>query len=80
MTDLLLWVDDRWHLDGRGIHAGGVLEIKLKDGWREFRIESEDNGGTLVACHRIGHLQFTCVVADRNWPPGSNEPLRWPTF
>ncbi len=81
----LLWVDHRWHLDGRGIHAGTTLEIKLAGvgrsdhgGWQAFTIESQDSGGTLVACHRIGHLEFTCVVADRHWPASSVEELRWP--
>lgn len=35
----------RDYLDGRGVHAGELLEIKLDDGWRVGRYEIEHHRG-----------------------------------
>jgi hypothetical protein len=73
-TAQLEWIDDRWHLDGRGIHAGSFLEIRWPDGtWEAVRIESADRGRTLFA-HFVHHGQRCCV---RVVPDGCDHPLRW---
>lgn len=41
------WINDRWHLDGRGIHAGDFLELKVDTGWQTLRVESRDCGRKL---------------------------------
>lgn len=44
------WTDDRWHLDGKPVHAGEVMEIRWPDGtWECVRIESTDSGRKLFA-------------------------------
>lgn len=48
----LYWTSEpegRWHVDGRGIHAGAVLELELADVWIKVRIESSNGGRNLVA-------------------------------
>jgi hypothetical protein len=40
---MLKWIDDRWHCDGRPIHAGDGMEMQFPDGtWLHVRIESQD--------------------------------------
>lgn len=78
----LHWTDGRWHLDGRGIHAGDRLELYLPQGevmngrkvkWLPVRIESYDRGRGLTAWLDIGGLDFIHTI-DPN-----NDELRWPT-
>lgn len=47
---LAYWQEQRWHVDGYGIHAGDVLELELGDRqWIRVRVESMNEGRTLVA-------------------------------
>lgn len=75
-TQQLEWIDDRWHLDGRGIHAGQSLEMLWPDGtWEAVCIESEDCGRKLFAYFDY-HGRSLCVRVDSEayYPL----PLRWP--
>lgn len=66
------WIDDRWHLDGRPIHAGCQMEIRWADGtWEAVRIETGNHGRTLYA-YSEHHGQEFCIVVDE-W-----KELRWP--
>jgi len=71
----LEWIDNRWHLDGRGIHAGESLEVQWPDRtWQRVRIESAEAGRKLFA-HFDYHGLGLCVRVD----PEAYEPLqlRW---
>lgn len=69
---MLSWTNDRWHLNGRGIHAGDCLEIRWPDGtWGAVRIESSDRGRTLFA-HFDYHGMPLCIRVD------DSVSLRWP--
>lgn len=69
----LEWLDDRWHLDGRGIHAGDFVEIRWTDGtWEEVRVESGDRGRRLYA-HALYHGERIAVEID-----DTRHALRWP--
>lgn len=69
----LYWEDDRWHCDGRGIHAGCIMELKGADGtWFEVRIESADRGRRLIAFKLVHGTGFTCSI-DLDY-----DQLRWP--
>lgn len=50
---MMQWTDERWHVDGRGVHAGDMLELRCGDGrlwrWMPVRIESKDSGRELYA-------------------------------
>jgi len=73
----LLWIDERWHLDGRPIHAGTLLEILWPDGtWELVRIESDDRGRNLYA-HFRHHGRSVSVLAHRPTWTGTL-PMRWP--
>lgn len=59
----LRWTESRWHLDGRGIHAGDILEIRaLKPPdnvggmWFRVAIESQDAGRVLFAHFELDGL------------------------
>lgn len=69
----LEWIDDRWHLDGHGIHAGTTVELCGADGqWFPVRLESANKGQTLIAFTRIHGLDFTKRI-DTEY-----DQLRWP--
>lgn len=75
---MLTWQDDRWHLDGRPIHAGTIMV--LIGGGRSrnvIRIETTNRGRTLLAFKRFNGLDYVhtidCDIVDG---PGS---LEWPT-
>jgi hypothetical protein len=71
-TSQLEWIDDRWHLDGRGIHAGCNMEVQWPDRtWEVVRIESADCGRRLYA-HFDYHGQGLCVRVD-----DGDYTLRW---
>jgi len=74
----LKWIDDRWHLDGEGIHAGERMEVCWPDGvWETVRIESGNCGRRLFA-YFVYHSMSLCVkVADLDGN-GEIRPLRWP--
>ena len=70
---MLQWIDDRWHCEGRGIHAGDRLELlEGDDAWREVRVESQDGGRVLLACSEID-----ARMCERRIDP-ERERLRWP--
>lgn len=69
----LVWHDDRWHLDDRGIHAGEQLELRGYDGqWFAVRVESGDRGRRLIAVIGIHEIDFYCTI-DPEY-----DRLRWP--
>jgi hypothetical protein len=71
----LTWIDERWHCDGRPIHAGSQMEMQFPDGtWVEVRIESANLGQKLFA-HFDYHGQ-PCVIHVLEW----QNQLRWPPF
>lgn len=62
---LLEWFDNRWHLDGQGIHAGESLEVRWPDGtWERVRIESQDCGRRLYAHGMQYHGVDLCIRVD----------------
>jgi len=74
-THRLTWDGDRWHCDGRAIHAGVLMELKGAYGgssWFEVRIESRNRGKDLVAVAKIQGLDFTYGI-----DPECDQ-LRWP--
>ena len=74
---MLEWIDGRWHLDGRGIHAGDGLELRFPDkSWVPVRIESEACGRQLYAHFRFHGMGLRVGVVDAEMTDGSN--LRWP--
>jgi len=67
----LVWVDGRWHLHGRGVHAGDTVGIQLRDhAWRECRIESRDCGQRLFA-HFLWHEEEVVLLVK------DHHLLRW---
>jgi hypothetical protein len=75
-TCLLEWLDGRWHLDGRGIHAGASLEFRWPDGtWERVRIESGDCGRKLYAHFDYHGLALRVRVVA---PDACDCELRWP--
>jgi hypothetical protein len=52
------WTNNRWHLDGKPIHAGDGMQMRCPDGtWINVRIESANLGKSLFAhfdYHDIG--------------------------
>jgi len=68
----LAWIDDRWHCQGQGIHAGECLELHCPDEtWLTVRIESEDHGRKLFAYANVHGHTFTRAI-----DPKVDE-LRW---
>ena len=71
----LEWIDARWHLDGKPIHAGCGMEVRWPDGtWQHVRIESGNHGHRLLACFDYHGLGM-CVRVDDS----CECELRWPT-
>lgn len=69
----LKWIDDRWHCQGEGIHAGSGLELQGTDGeWFHVRIESADCGRKLIAFTSVHGHTFTRAI-----DPKIDE-IRWP--
>lgn len=67
----LKWIDGRWNLDGRPIHAGTPMDVCWPDGtWQQVRIESADAGRKLLACFDYHGLDLSIRVDDQH--------LRWP--
>lgn len=76
---LFTWKDDRWHCDGRPIHAGTVMDLIGGGGSRmRVRIESENHGRTLRAYTRLNGLTFTHKVDCEIEVAGSVGALCWP--
>lgn len=74
-THTLQWIDDRWHLNDRPIHAGCGMEVQWPDGtWQAVRIESEDCGRKLFAHFKYHGLDLCVRVAA---PADAGRPLRW---
>lgn len=69
---MLQWTNDRWHCDGRGIHAGDTLELLCNNGWLSVRVESRDCGRALVAYATIMGTEFARSIAT------GHDTLRWP--
>jgi hypothetical protein len=73
MSAAIEWIEDRWHLGGRPIHAGCGMEVCWPDGtWQHVRIESGDAGRKLFACFDYHGLGLSIRVDD------SDCQLRWP--
>ena len=83
------WDGDRWHVEGKPVHAGDELEVLGVEqnpadpdtpirAWFKVRVESENRGGSLVAHLRhyglIFRLRLTAIRRD----PVVFHPLRWP--
>ena len=72
VTGNLRWIDDRWHADGKPIHAGSVWELATPGGWWIIvRIESEDSGHRLIAYideHGMPFRRYIDVRHDRLRP------------
>ena len=70
---MLQWIDDRWHCDGRPIHAGNCLELRGDGGhWIPVRVESRDQGRELIAFYRVHGREF-CSGIETDY-----DKLRWP--
>jgi hypothetical protein len=66
------WIEGRWHLDGRPIHAGSQMEMVFPDGtWQRIRIESENSGKVLLAYVFYHGEPFKTKI-------GFTRKLRWP--
>lgn len=75
LSALFEWIDDRWHLDGRPIHAGAFLEIRWPDGfWQSARIETANRGLVLYA-HFEHHGEAFRRAVDL---AEKNRRFRWP--
>lgn len=62
---MLEWIDDRWHLKGRPIHAGCGMDVRWPDGtWERVRIESAAAGRKLFACFAYHGLDLSIRVDD----------------
>lgn len=69
----LEWIGNRWHCEGKPIHAGVGMELRGTDGERFLvRIESQDCGRLLIAYHDIHGLDFRYSI-DPEY-----DRLRWP--
>lgn len=74
----LYWEDDRWHLDGKPIHAGAGVEICWPDGtWQAVRIESGNAGRKLFAHFEHHGEEMAVPVCDRN-QDRIEHTIRWP--
>ena len=73
----LRWVDGRWHLGGRPIHAGMAMELLCADGyWLPVRIESRHAGRALLAFFRYHGMDLCCHAVDMEGR--ELHSLRWP--
>lgn len=71
----LQWLDNRWHLEGDGIHAGTSMELQWPDGtWQRVRIESQDCGRKLFAHFNYHGAGLSVRVDPDAYDP---RPLRW---
>jgi len=69
----LSWIDDRWHLDERPIHAGACVEMRFPDGaWESVRLESADTGRLLFAHFSYRRLPLRVRLSEGDYE------LRWP--
>ena len=60
---MLTWIDDRWHLNGRPIHAGDCMELRGGGGkWIPVRIESSNRGRVLHAVVRVEGREFYSTI------------------
>lgn len=74
MVAKLTWTSNRWHCDGRGIHAGTGMEMQFPDRtWQPVRIESQDCGRRLFA-YFVYHGMDLCVSINPE-----HDRLRWPS-
>ncbi len=72
----LEWINDRWHLDGRPIHAGCGIEVRWPDGtWQPVRVESQDSGRRIYA--HFDYHGFEMAVRLDGYNDGVLK-LRWP--
>lgn len=70
---MLTWNDDRWNLDGRGVHAGDVMQLRCDKGeWVDVRVESSDRGRRLIAFVRVHGREFASAIET------DYDDLRWP--
>lgn len=74
----LQWIDDRWHCDGRGIHAGDRMELRCDGGkWLAVRVESCNRGSGLSAIIEVEGREFASTIEpeydDLRW----TGELRW---
>lgn len=70
----LHWIEDRWHCDGRGIHAGSQMELRCDGGkWLTVRVESYNRGRGLSAFIAVHGRQFASTIEPEY------DQLRWPS-
>jgi hypothetical protein len=69
---MLTWTECRWHCEGRGIHAGDILELRGDNVWTRVQIESASNGRRLIASYVVDGRIFTRMI-DTTY-----DHLRWP--
>ena len=48
MTLIFDRTTDRWRLDGRDLHCGDGLEVKVGGRWLPVRVEMEDKAGWVL--------------------------------
>jgi hypothetical protein len=75
---MLAWIDNRWHLEGKPIHAGAGVEIRWPDRtWESGRIESSHVGRKLWFHfdHRGENLVVLVCDLDRDL---IQQTIRWP--
>ena len=71
---MLQWINNRWHLDGKGIHAGDGMEYRFPDGeWIGGRLESQDCGRVLLFYFSFHGMDLRLKVDP------DHDDLRWPT-
>lgn len=69
------WTDNRWHLDGKAIHAGSGMQMRCPDGtWINVRIESQNRGRHLFAYFGF-HGMDLCLRVDPDG--GTARDLCW---
>jgi hypothetical protein len=69
------WLDRRWHLGGRPIHAGYYLEVRREDGtWWDVRIESTDSGRWLRMYFDVPGMRGRQAWIHMH----EDDQLRWP--
>ena len=70
---MLTWKNDRWHLDGKGIHAGDGAEYRFPDGfWERGRFESQDGGRVLLFYFRFHGMSLKLRLDP------DHDDVRWP--
>lgn len=71
------WIDDRWHLDGRPVHAGANMQICWPDGeWEVVRIESSNAGKFLYAYFDHHGLDVAVRITPEHPGACSNSEIR----